>query len=403
MKNTAFALLAMVAGMASAQVADNAQTGSEEKTLVERVAKIEKKNDKFNLYLNMSYAFDAEFNPAGTGGFSQGSFNMRQFRIQAVGRVNDWLSYHWRQRLNRGNEGGGMIDNLPNSIDYACLTFNVNKHFSITAGKHGVAYGGFEYDMNPIEIFRYSEMISYMSNFMSGVSFTYDFTPNQQLVLQVLDSRNASLEDTYGRNLEANKLPLVYSLNWNANMFDGAWQTRWSASVMDEVRGKYLYYLAIGNQFNFSPKCNMYIDIMSSYEELDRKGIVTNMLGGQGVFGGHNMYNTLYNSLVTRLNYRFLPKWNFFVKGMLESAAIFGCDKNEGVYSGEKNILDGNYRTSIGYLTGVEYYPMNTNLRFYMCFFGQTNLFTEKAKVFGKDDYSTQRLSLGFIYKLPVF
>ena len=402
MKNTAFALLAMVAGMASAQVAENAQASGEEKTLVERIAKIEKKHDWFNLYLNMHYAFDAEFNPAGTGGFHQGSFNMRQFRIQATGRVTDWLSYHWRQRLNRGNDGGGFIDNLPNSIDFACLTFNVNKHFSITAGKQAAAYGGFEYDLNPIEIYRYSEMINNMSNFMSGVSFTYDFNPNQQLVLQVLDSRNGSIEDTYGKNLEANKLPLVYSLNWNANMCGGAWQTRWSASVMDEVRGKYMYYLAIGNQFNFSPKCNMYVDIMSSYEELDRKGIMTNMFGGQDKFAGHNMYNTLYNSLVAKVNYRFLPKWNFFVKGMLESAAIYGGEENAGVYGGA-SIADGNYRTSIGYLTGVEYYPMNTNLHLYLSFFGQTNLFAERAKALGQDNYSTQRLSIGFIYKLPVF
>ena len=49
MKNTAFALLAMVAGMASAQVTENAQASGEEKTLVERIAKIEKKHDWFNL------------------------------------------------------------------------------------------------------------------------------------------------------------------------------------------------------------------------------------------------------------------------------------------------------------------------------------------------------------------
>jgi hypothetical protein len=110
--------------------------------------------------------------------------------------VTDWLSYRWRQRLNRNNDGGGMIDNLPNSIDFACLTFAVNKHFSITAGKQCAAYGGFEYDLNPIEIYRYSEIINNMSNFMSGVMFTYDFTPDQQLAFQVLDSRNGSIEDT---------------------------------------------------------------------------------------------------------------------------------------------------------------------------------------------------------------
>ena len=401
MRNTAFALLVAVAGVASAQVvADGALTGEGEKTLFERVAKIEKKSEKFNLFFNMHYAFDADFT---AGNFEQGAFNMHQFRIEAKGKITDWLSYRWRQRLNRDNDGGGFIDNLPNSIDLAYLNFSVTDKFSISAGKLCAAYGGIEFDMNPIEIYRYSEMVNNMSNFMSGVTFTYDFTPNQQLAFQVLDSRNGLQDSVYGKNLPSNKLPLVYTLNWNANMFDGAWQTRWSASVMDEVKDKYMYYVAIGNQFNFSPKCNMFVDLMSSYEEVDRKGIMTNMFGGRRNFNAHNMYNTLYNSLVAKVNWRFHPKWNFFAKGMLESAAIYRGKDNMSDYSGEKEVADGNYRTSVGYVTGVEYYPMKSNLHLFLTFVGQTHLFTERAKALGESDYSTQRVSVGFIYQLPVF
>ncbi len=394
MRNTAFALLALVAGVASAQV----PTGEKEATLVERVTRIENKSDRFNLYFNMHYAFDADFT---AGDFEQGAFNMHQFRIEAKGKVNNWLSYRWRQRLNRSNGCDKFIDNMPNSIDFACLNFAVSDKFSITAGKQCAAYGGIEYDLNPIEIYRYSEMINNMSNFMSGVMFTYDFTPNQQLAFQVLDSRNGSIEATYGQNLAANKLPLVYTLNWNANLLGGAWQTRWSASVMDEVKGKYMYYVALGNQLNFSPKCNMFVDLMSSYENIDRKGIMTGIFDGQDEFNGHNMYNTLYNSLVAKVNWRFQPKWNFFVKGMLESAAIYRGQENKDIYNG--NVADGNYRTSVGYLAGLEYYPMESNLHLFLTFVGQTHLFTERAKALGKNDYSTQRVSLGFIYQLPVY
>lgn len=394
MRNTAFALLALVAGVASAQV----PTGEKEATLVERVTRIENKSDRFNLYFNMHYAFDADFT---AGDFEQGAFNMHQFRIEAKGKVNNWLSYRWRQRLNRSNGCDNFIDNMPNSIDFACLNFAVSDKFSITAGKQCAAYGGIEYDLNPIEIYRYSEMINNMSNFMSGVMFTYDFTPNQQLAFQVLDSRNGSIEATYGQNLAANKLPLVYTLNWNANLLGGAWQTRWSASVMDEVKGKYMYYVALGNQLNFSPKCNMFVDLMSSYENIDRKGIMTGIFDGQDEFKDHNMYNTLYNSLVAKVNWRFQPKWNFFVKGMLESAAIYRGQENKDIYNG--NVADGNYRTSVGYLAGLEYYPMESNLHLFLTFVGQTHLFTERAKALGKNDYSTQRVSLGFIYQLPVY
>ena len=395
MRNTMFALLLLVAGASQAQVTShNAQVPAGEKSLFERVSNIEKQNDWFNLYMNMHGAFDAKFNQDGRNGLSEGVFNMRQLRIEAKGRVNDWLSYRWRQRLNRSNDGNGMIDNLPNSIDIAAIGIQLNDKLSLTAGKQCAAYGGFEFDANPIEIYQYSELINNMSNFMTGVMLTYDVTPTQQWQLQILDSRNNSQDDTYGPGLEESRLPLVYTLNWNANMFGNAWQTRWSASVLEETHGNYMYYVALGNQFNFSSRCNMYVDLMSSFEQVDRKGIMTNMCGGRDAFGAHNMYNTMYNSLVTKINYRVAPKWNVFAKGMLESA---------GIYKENDAMGKGNYRTSLGYLAGVEYYPMDTNLHFFLTYVGQTNFFTERAKALGNSDYSTQRVSLGFIYQLPLF
>ena len=388
-------LLASSAMLAAAQVkSNNDKVPSGEPSLVERVAKIEKQNDWFNLYMNMNGSFNADFNQGGVNGLSQGAFRINQLRIEAKGKVNDWLSYRWRQRLNRDNDGSNDIDNAPTSIDIAGIGVKLSDKWSLFAGKQCAAYGGFEFDLNPIEIYQYSEIINNMSNFMTGLTVTYDFNPNQQLQFQVLNSLNEGTEATYGANLEQSRMPLVYTLNWNANMFSGFWQTRWSVSLMDEAKDKYMYYVALGNQFNFSKRCNMYIDLMSSTEELDRKGIMTNMLGGRDMFDDHNAFNAMYNSVVAKVNYRFKPKWNFFVKGMLESAAMF---------KSEDGVEKGNYRTSLGYVTGVEFYPMDTNLHFYLTFVGQSNFFTERAKMYGNDDYSTQRVSVGFIYQLPVF
>ena len=197
MRNTLFALVVFVAGIASAQVtSSNAANAYGEKSLAERLTKIEKKSEKFNLFMNMHGAFDAKFNQDGRNGLSEGAFNMRQLRIEAKGRVNNWLSYRWRQRLNRGNNGSGMIDNLPNSIDIAAIGVQLNDKLSLFAGKQCAAYGGFEFDANPIEIYQYSELINNMSNFMTGVSLIYDITPDQQLQFHILDSRNGSQPDT---------------------------------------------------------------------------------------------------------------------------------------------------------------------------------------------------------------
>lgn len=402
MRSIAFVCLTFAACWASAQVSSGDENCCKgEKSLFERVAKIEKKSDRFNLYMNMHGSFDAKFNQGGVSGFNQGAFNMSQLRIEAKGNITDWLSYRWRQRLNRSNDGNNMIDNLPNSIDYAAIGVKFNKHLSVFAGKQAAAYGGFEYDLNPIEIYQYSEMINNMSNFMTGVTLIYDITPNQQLQFQILDSRNGSQAATYGDNLKESRLPLVYTVNWNANMLDNVWQTRWSASIMEETHGKYMYYFALGNNFNISKNWNMYVDIMSSTEQLDRKGIMTSMFGadgslsdGRSLFNDHNMFNTMYNSLVAKVNFRFCPKWNFFLKGMFESAAV---------YKDYDNVEKGNYRTSLGYVTGFEYYPMESNLHFYLAFIGQSHFFTDRAKALGRVNNSTQRVSLGFIYQLPLF
>ena len=215
---------------------------------------------------------------------------------------------------------------------------------------------------------------------------------NHQIQLQILDSRNGSIEATYGdlasAGVEDGRAPLLYTLNWNGSFFDNAFKTRWSASVMSETAKKQMFYYALGNQLTLGD-FNMYFDFMYSNEEIDRKGIITSILGTSN---GHNMFNAQYTSLVAKFNYRFAPKWNAFVKGMYETASL---SKDTDGFE------EGKYRTSYGYLGGIEYYPMeDSNLHFFCTFVGRSYDFTKRA---GLDNYNTQRLEIGFIYQLPMF
>lgn len=366
----------------------------EDKTLFEELTNMKKKTDKFNLFLNMQGSFDLNFRD----GLDNGSFKMRQLRIEAKGQITPWLSYRYRQRLNRSNDGSGMMDNVPTSIDYAMIGVKPIEDLTFNIGKQCAAYGGIEFDLNPIEIYEYSDMIDNMSNFMTGLNTIYDLTPTQQLQLQILNSRNGSMESTYGvsPDIRPSKLPLVYTLNWNGS-FSDVFKTRWSASAMSEAKDKWLYYLAFGNELTLD-KFNMFVDVMYSSEDIDREGIITSivpkdMLGNEET-GYHHAFDTRYLSLVAKLNYRFLPKWNVFVKGMYETASV--AKANEGIEKGK-------YRTSWGYLAGIEYYPMKTNLHFFLTYVGRSYDFTNKAEAFGSSNYNTNRLSLGFIYQLPVF
>ena len=360
----------------------SAQSTVAEKSLFEEVTGLKSKSDKFNLYMNMNGSFDAQ----DQDGFQGAKFNMRQLRIEAKGNINDWLSYRWRQRLNRPNNGGDNIDNLPTSIDIAGIGVKLSDKWSIFAGKQCAAYGGIEFDLNPIEIYEYSDMIENMSNFMSGLNIGYDFAAGQQLNFQVLNSLNGSFESTYGDvDVEPTKVPLVYTLNWNGN-FNDVFKTRWSASIMNQGKDEKMTYFALGNELSLG-KFGMFLDFMYSKEDIDRKRIITGMLGG-----GASVPGAEYMSVVTKLNYRFTPNWNVFVKGMYETASL---DKKVGEYA------DGKYRTSLGYFAGLEYYPMeNSNLHFFLTYVGRKYNYTSKADL---KDFDTNRVSVGFIYQLQMF
>ena len=101
-----------------------------------------------------------------------------------------------------------------------------------------------------------------------------------------------------------------------------------------------------------------------------------------------------YLSLVSRINYRIFPKLNLFAKGMYETAEI---RKSNGL------LLSGKYRTTWGYQGGIEYYPMEENLHFFLNYIGRSFQYTDKAKVFGVGNSNPQRIELGLVYQLPVF
>ena len=391
----------LISGTAFAQMDQNTSPGTDrEKGLIEEIFKIEKKTDKFNLFLDMHGDFDAGW----TGSkFDGGKFRFQQLRVEARGDINSWLSYRYRQRLNKGDTPNGYYDNVLGSIDIAGIGLNFNK-WSLFLGKQCAAYGGIEFDLNPIEIYQYSDMVDYMSNFMTGVNVAYNPTPNQQIQFQVLNGLTSSSKEMYG-DYTAAKLPLLYTLNWNGN-FNDVYKTRWSASFMNETKGEHMWYFALGNDFNISEKFQMYFDWMYSIEGVDRKGIITDIVAPNG--WNKKAAKTDIMSFVLHANYRFHPKWNLFGKFMYE---------NEGVYkTNTMDVLDaagnetpvelkaGKYRTALGYIGGIEYYPFkDRTLHFFAPYVGRNYLYTAKAQAFGAKHQNTNSVQVGFIWHMPVF
>src|SRR5574344_2388281 len=285
-----------------------------EKSLFEQVTNLQKKQDYFHLFMNMNGSFDANFND----GFQDGEFKMHELRLEAKGNVTDWLSYRYRQRINRSYDGTSSIDNLPSSIDWAGLGIQATKKFSIFAGKQGAAYGGFETYINPIEGYEPTDMAKNLTCFLSGVNFIYDITPTQQLQLQVTDNRVVkSVTTQYGTGYVASKLPIMYTLNWNAR-WANVFYTRYAASIGSQARKNTMKYFAFGNRM-LTKKIDGYIDIKYSIEDADNKGIMTSFLPVNAI---GKVKNTEYLSAMALFKYRILPDWNLVIQGMYETASL---------------------------------------------------------------------------------
>lgn len=360
------------------------------KTLFERISKIEKRTDRLNILLNTQGSFNVYPNNKDA---EQATFQMNQLRLEVKGNITEKIFYRYRQRLNRSNNPE-VLDNLPASIDYAAIGFQVTPKFSLFAGKQSTVYGGFDFDLNPIEVYEYPDMLNYMTNFLTGVDFAYWLNDNHELQFQVVDSRNGSFKDMYGEvpeGIKPSKTPLGYTLNWNGSFLNDKLRTRWSASIFHEATNKNMYYYALGTEVRIR-KFQAFFDFMYSDEQLDRKGIISRIAYKEDF--QTRALNARYMSLVLHLNHRIGQKWNVFLKGMYETGSVM---ETNDLYK------KGKYVTSWGYIGGIEYYPMRENLHFFLTYVGRSYDYTSYAKSLGAVNSNPQRISLGIIYQMPVF
>ena len=67
-------------------------------------------------------------------------------------------------------------------------------------------------------------------------------------------------------------------------------------------------------------------------------------------------------------------------------------------------IEKGKYRTAWGYQGGLEFYPMaDDNLHIFLTAIGKKYNLSERAKALDASLDDTARLSIGFIYRLPLY
>ena len=115
--------------------------------------------------------------------------------------------------------------------------------------------------------------------------------------------------------------------------------------------------------------------------------------GGTGTTGSYAKHRLSFAGGGNTVS--FPSKWQLFAKGMYESASIY---KAYDAY--EK----GKYRTAWGYQGGLEFYPMaDDNLHIFLTAIGKKYNLSERAKALDASLDDTARLSIGFIYRLPLY
>ena len=365
-----------------------------ERIIAEREGGYKIREIKSNINLEFYTSANAYFTE---NEFDDLSFKLNRVRLEIEGRLNDHLSYHFRQSFNKYSNPHS-VDNLSSSIEYANITWHASDRFNLVAGKQFVALGGYEAYVNALRVREFCEFNNNVAVYQAGIMGVVQFNPAQQLIFQVVNNRSGSDSDLYiyGRpdGIEAAKIPLLATVNWNGFFLDDALHFRYSASMGQLAKGKNIYYLTCGNIYEKYPFV-AYLDVMYSREGIDSQQRITTLQGqGRGMLPV-TAQNTQYLSFIANLDYQFHPKWNAYIKGAYETASI---------YEANSIFAKGRYLTSWNAQACLEWFPFNEDKGFkvFAHYLYKGHHLTENAEVMMASMPHTQRISLGLVYVIPV-
>lgn len=369
------------------------------KSLAEEVTKLKKSNDMFNVYLNT--AASAQVETDNEHEWSTG-FKNKHLRLEIKGNLTDKLYYRFCYRMTNSNVARSE-DNFARSTDVVMIGYRFSDKLSVEAGKIFQPFGGYEVDENPIYIYEYSDLTGGLECYLGGVVVNYKPVPTQEIVVGVTNAHNDKFADVYGDNslaiegdgtqnriLEKTRIPLGYSLGWNGSFLNNRLLTRWSWGIEGEARHKYSRMLILGQKLNLD-RLQWYFDYMYQNDGLDRFGLASREVRDffPAVGGEVWMSDVNYTSFITKLNWQFAPQWNLMLKGMYETASVTKVDRFK------------DFRKSYGYVGSVEYYPVKSqDFRVFLAYVGRKVTYKDGV---GLDKYNTNRIELGFKYRIKAY
>lgn len=393
MRKTILLICLLAGGMMPVLAQEPLIRPEEGRTLLERVTKDGKSiaSSSMNLQFYTSgaaYLTDGELDEA--------AFKMNAVRLEILGSFGKNFSYHFRQSFNKYSNPR-VLDNLSSSVECALVNWKMSDRFKLTVGKQATQLGGYEYWVNSIKVREFSEFNNNVACYQAGVNGSITLTPTQQLNLQVVNNRNGKEEDVflYGRPEEVGKVrvPMLSTANWDGYFFDRGLNLRYSVSWGQLADKRNLLYLTAGNVWEKGPVV-AYVDFMYSREGLDSKGLISELSANRAE-GGVTAQHVSYFTTIANFDYRIHRHWNVYAKGAYETGSVY---KTNGFY--EKGL----YRRTWNVQVCAEYFPMkNSELLIFLHLLHKNYGLTKRARALGAEEYSSQRISLGLVYTIPVF
>lgn len=351
-------------------------------SLAERIFKLEKKTEAISIYFNTHLSFQDRFNGDDKGA----SFVGRQLRFEMLGNITKHWGYRFRYRLNR--PGVQQSDNFSNNIDFMMIRYKFNDRFELTAGKEGVALGGYQYDDNPIQVLEFCDWLTGIDGFHLGFQGTYNMTKNQALILSLHNANNDRTNAYYFEDptIKSSHFPLGATACWSGSFFGGKLQTLWSYTLLSEVQNNLGHLLMTGTKLNMK-KWQLILDYYGAWEDVDHHKIVssdmTKALGTTTL-----ARDTRYHSVLLDGCYQPTPHWNLTAGVRYETAS----SSADPAFTG--------YRTNIGYQAAVQWIPdLTQDARISLAYIGRTTKFTNSAL----DNYNLDRIELSLIYRIKAY
>lgn len=352
----------------------------------EQLNEIKVKMDKLNVWFNFQTEFNVEktkIEEANT------NFEGKMSRIEFRGNLNERLFYRMRFRLNKTAQR--TSDGLSDAADIMSMGYRVNDKLLVSVGKMGQNWGGFEYDLTPMNIYDYSDFVYNIEAFLIGGLVYYKPNKNNELSLNIANLSTKSFNELYKKkeiSLEESSLPFGYIFTWDGKFKEGKIHTRWSFGYAQQAKGYSSKMLILGNKFNFS-KWNFFVDYSFAQEDLNKLGY-GEVYVQNGVNSPKILKDIVYHSLVSRLEYIPHRQWVYSLQLGYEMA-----DVRKGL---TENILNAK-RRGLAYFLGLEYKPFKTqNLSFYLTYVGRSYYYKFKEM-----NYFTHRYNVGIMYRMKLF